>query len=401
MKRSLLCAALLVASVLWLPLNSLSAQQKNIVETAVSAGKFNTLVAAVKAADLAGALSGHKQLTVFAPTDEAFAALPAGTVENLLRPENKQQLVDILTYHVVPGRVNAKDAFDLTSAKTLNGQRAAIDFKGAALKIDNATINITDIQCSNGVIHVIDSVILPSSDTIPAIAQSANQFNTLLAAVGAAGLADVLGSKGPFTVFAPTDEAFSKLPKGTVETLLQPENKQKLIDILKYHVVSGRVYASDAVRAERANTLLGPQVNVSLSADGAKVNDAKLVKVDIEASNGVIHVVDSVLLPTQNTPTAVQAMIRDAIAQGAPVFNSGNHGRCCEIYTSTMNAIVNTGISGASEHDMNQIRGYMTSANQHHSTADRAWALRRGLEAVHTRMGQMPSTMPATMTSNR
>ena len=175
----------------------------------------------------------------------------------------------------------------------------------------------------------------------------------------------------------------------------------QLIDILKYHVVSGRVYSSDAVKAERASTLLGPQVSVSLSAAGAKVNDAKLVKVDIEAANGVIHVVDSVLIPKQNTPTAVQAMIRDAIAQGAPVFNSGHHQRCCEIYTSTMNTIVSSGISGASEHDMNQIRGYMTSANQHHSSADRAWALRRGLEAVYTRMGQMPQSMPATMTSNR
>ena len=146
------------------------------------------------------------------------------------------------------------------------------------MKVGDAQIVVTDIPCSNGVIHVIDTVLIPEFNTIPGTAQAAGQFNTLVAAVGAAGLADVLGSEGPFTVFAPTDEAFSNLPSGTVETLLKPENKQDLINILKYHVIAGRVYASDAVKAGKAKTLLGRSVDIGLAASGITVNNAKVIE---------------------------------------------------------------------------------------------------------------------------
>jgi uncharacterized surface protein with fasciclin (FAS1) repeats len=128
----------------------------------------------------------------------------------------------------------------------------------------------------------------------------------LLAAVKAAGLADVLGGEGPFTVFAPTDEAFAKLPEGTVEDLLKPENKSKLIDLLKYHVVAGRVYSPDAVKAGSAQTLQGGSVAIKVDGKVAKVNNARLVMTDLDASNGVIHVVDTVLLPaaTKKVSTA-------------------------------------------------------------------------------------------------
>ena len=242
-----------------LPTHFASAQQKTIVQTAVDADGFNTLVAAVKAAGLVDTLNSPTQFTVFAPTDEAFANLPSGTLEALLKPENKQQLVNILKFHVVAGRVNAKDAYNLQFADTVNGQRAAIDFKGDHLMIGDAEAVATDIQCSNGVIHVIDKVIMPSSDTIPAVAKSAGSFNTLLAAVGAAGLGEVLSSPGPFTVFAPTDDAFAKLPEGTVETLLKPENKQKLVDILKYHVVAGRVYSPGAGNSRKCGNFIGSE----------------------------------------------------------------------------------------------------------------------------------------------
>jgi uncharacterized surface protein with fasciclin (FAS1) repeats len=136
-------------------------KQMNIVETAVSAGSFNTLVAAVKAADLVDTLSGAGPFTVFAPTDEAFDKLPEGTVEELLKPENKAKLQGILTYHVVAGKVMAKDVVGLDSAKTVNGQTLAISNKYGAVMVDNAKVIKTDILCSNGVIHVIDTVVLP------------------------------------------------------------------------------------------------------------------------------------------------------------------------------------------------------------------------------------------------
>lgn len=135
----------------------------DIVDTAVAAGSFNTLAAALKAADLVGTLKGDGPFTVFAPTDEAFAKLPAGTLEDLLKPENKNKLAGILTYHVVSGKVMAKDVVNLKTAKTVNGQSLHIHVDGGKVKVDNATVVKTDIETSNGVIHVIDTVVLPKN----------------------------------------------------------------------------------------------------------------------------------------------------------------------------------------------------------------------------------------------
>jgi len=137
------------------------AQSKDIVDTAVDAGTFKTLAAALQAAGLVETLKGKGPFTVFAPTDEAFAKLPAGTVENLLKPENKAKLIAILTYHVVPGAVTASQVMSLTQAKTVNGQSVRISVTGGSVMIDGAKVTAADVRASNGVIHVIDSVILP------------------------------------------------------------------------------------------------------------------------------------------------------------------------------------------------------------------------------------------------
>jgi uncharacterized surface protein with fasciclin (FAS1) repeats len=137
--------------------------EKDIVDTAVGAGSFKTLAAALKAADLIETLKGKGPFTVFAPTDEAFAKLPEGTVETLLKPENKAKLAAILTYHVVAGKVEAKDAVKLKSAKTVNGASFMIKVSDAGVMVDKAKVVKTDIQCTNGVIHVIDAVILPAA----------------------------------------------------------------------------------------------------------------------------------------------------------------------------------------------------------------------------------------------
>jgi uncharacterized surface protein with fasciclin (FAS1) repeats len=138
-----------------------AAEEKNIVETAVAAGSFTTLVALVEQAGLVDALSGDDKLTVFAPTDEAFAKLPQATLDDLLKPENKAKLRRILTYHVVPGRVTAAEAMKLTTAKAVSGDTIDIKATGGSVMVDNARVMKTDINASNGVIHVIDSVILP------------------------------------------------------------------------------------------------------------------------------------------------------------------------------------------------------------------------------------------------
>jgi len=163
--------------------------------------------------------------------------------------------------------------------------------------IDNAKVTKTDIACSNGVIHVIDTVIMPASKDIVDTAAEAGSFSTLLAAAKAAGLVEALKGEGPLTVFAPTDEAFAKLGQDTIAMLLKPENKQKLADVLKYHVVAGRVYADQAIKAGTAATLQGGKVTIASKGDTVTIDNAKVVSADLEASNGVIHVIDTVIMP--------------------------------------------------------------------------------------------------------
>jgi uncharacterized surface protein with fasciclin (FAS1) repeats len=158
---SIATAAVLVLSVALGAYARPKAASQDIVDTAVAAGSFKTLTAALQAAGLVDTLKGKGPFTVFAPTDEAFAKLPAGTVEDLLRPENKEKLVAILTYHVVPGRDLASQVTKMSSAKTVNGQSLTISVNGGTVMVDNAKVIKTDILCSNGVIHVIDSVMLP------------------------------------------------------------------------------------------------------------------------------------------------------------------------------------------------------------------------------------------------
>ncbi len=273
-------------------------KQATIVDTAVAVGNFKTLVAAVQAAGLAETLSGAGPFTVFAPTDEAFAKLPAGTVDTLLKPENKAKLAAILTYHVVPGSVKAADVVKVKHLGTVNGQRVGIKVEGPKVMVDGALVSATDIGCSNGVIHVIDSVMLPVDGTVVDVAVKNGSFKTLVAAVQAAGLAETLAGKGPFTILAPTDEAFAKLPAGTLEMLLKPENKKQLVEILSYHVVPNvTAYSDSVVKMKEVPTLLGKPIGVKVVGDKVMLGGANVVAVDVESSNGVIHVLDAVLLP--------------------------------------------------------------------------------------------------------
>ena len=197
------------------------------------------------------------------------------------------------------------------------------------MRVDQATVVTADIHCTNGIIHVVDQVILPSSDSIPATAEKAGKFKTLLAAAKAAGLIEVLSGDKPLTVFAPTDDAFAKLPTGTVESLLKPENKQKLAEILKFHVVAGRVFSNDVLSKKELKTVQGGMLTAAMKNGTATINGAGLIATDIDAANGVIHVIDSVMLPTA-------APVKAAAAQEHPTRIANvcpNTGRMV-IYTS-------------------------------------------------------------------
>ncbi|MFM7174057.1 MAG: fasciclin domain-containing protein, partial [Caldilinea sp.] len=284
------------------------AELGTIVDIAVGAGDFNTLVAAVTAAGLVETLQGEGPFTVFAPTDAAFAALPEGTVEALLE-DPAGALTDILLYHVVAGKVLSGDLSDGMTAETVLGAPITVGIADGVVTINDATVVVADIEASNGVIHVIDAVILPPAEeeaaaeeasaelgTIVDIAVGAGDFNTLVAAVTAAGLVETLQGEGPFTVFAPTDAAFAALPEGTVEALLE-DPAGALTDILLYHVVAGKVLSGDLSDGMTAETVLGAPITVGIADGVVTINDATVVVADIEASNGVIHVIDAVILP--------------------------------------------------------------------------------------------------------
>jgi transforming growth factor-beta-induced protein len=361
----------------------------DIIGVAKSAGSFNTLVAAVKAAGLVETLQGEGPFTVFAPTDDAFAKLPKGTVESLLKPENKSKLVSILTYHVVPGKVTAKKVVGLNGALTVNGQRIAINAGKKGVSIDNAKVVKTDVEASNGIIHVIDSVILPESKNVVEIASGAGSFGTLVAAVKAAGLAEALMGKGPFTVFAPTDDAFAKLPAGTVESLLKPENREKLQTILKLHVVPGRVYSEKVLSSSSLDTLASMELKPALNNGAAEINGSGIVKTDINASNGVIHVIDSVILPKTEVSSIEKARmtIVNAINHGAPMYNRGHHGTCAMIYENSSMTLLEISDVPSEVHEM--IETALAFKNRTPSPTAQAWILRAGLDEAYSRLNSM------------
>ncbi|MEZ5243955.1 MAG: fasciclin domain-containing protein [Acidimicrobiales bacterium] len=302
------------------------AETGTIVDVAVANGSFTTLVAAVQAAGLVDTLSGDGPFTVFAPTDDAFAAALADlglTAEELLASPD---LADILTYHVVAGEVDAATAISLDgqSAETVNGADIDISVVDGSVVINGtATVVTPDVAASNGIIHVIDAVLLPpdfgSDDmaeddmadddmadenaapgTIVDVAVANGSFTTLVAAVQAAGLVDTLSGDGPFTVFAPTDDAFAAaladLGLTAEELLASPD----LADILTYHVVAGEVDAATAISldGQSAETVNGADIDISVVDGSVVINGtATVVTPDVAASNGIIHVIDAVLLP--------------------------------------------------------------------------------------------------------
>ena len=291
------------------------AQDQTIVEIAAGNDDFSTLVAAVTAADLAETLSGDGPFTVFAPTNDAFetALDELGlTLDDVVG--DIDLLTSILTYHVVAGEVFAADLSDGQRVATVNGATFVVNLDDGASITDSAgrstNIVATDIDASNGVIHVIDSVILPPSQTIVDIAAGNDDFSTLVAAVMAAELAETLSGEGPFTVFAPTNEAFTSTLNELGLTLDDIAGDPDLLtSILTYHVINGSVYSSDLSDGLEAATINGATFTVNISDDGVTLSDGMsreitVVATDIEGTNGVIHVIDEVILPPMQEESA-------------------------------------------------------------------------------------------------
>lgn len=363
----------------------------SLADLAAADGRFATLLAAVGAAGLVEALQGEGPLTVFAPTDEAFAKLPEGTVESLLQEENLDRLKEILTYHVVAGRVGLADALAAGEAASLQGQTLSIRFAEGRVRVGDAAVLDADVAASNGIIHVIDSVLIPqvpvSTTDLLGVARAAGSFSTLLAAIDAAGLTEVLQGAGPFTVLAPTDDAFAKLPEGTVESLLEEGNRDQLKAILTYHVIAGSVSAGDALNVGKAATVNGQSVEFAIKDGLFQVNGATIRTVDIGTDNGVIHVIDAVLLPGAQesanvdgwlTPTA---LIEAAVERGVPLFNSGDPAACAAIYLEALQAL--TGDERVAAELRAEIKAVLDRAGDRGSATQRAWLFRRTLDRAY------------------
>jgi len=222
----------------------------------------------------------------------------------------------------------------------------------------------------------------PKKDIVDT-AVEAGSFKTLVTAVKAAGLVDTLKGEGPFTVFAPTDEAFAKLPKGTVETLLKPENKQKLVDILTYHVVSGKVKAKKAAKLDSAKTVNGAEITIKPSGKTLMINKSKVIKADIKTSNGIIHVIDAVLLPApKKVAGKTNHIIKQAIHKGVPMFNSGHHAQAAVLYMKAGKDVLGQCSSSACPVASRTIRTALHKAAAEHCPTSQAWIMRRAFDHV-------------------
>ncbi|MBK7696309.1 MAG: fasciclin domain-containing protein [Saprospiraceae bacterium] len=303
MKSKLLL--LLISGLSWL-----NAYNQSVVDIIVASPDHNTLEAAIGAAGLAPTLQGAGPFTVFAPTDAAFAALPPGTVEALLK-DPQGALTQILLYHVVGANALSSGLTNGQFIKTINGKSVNVLINKDGVFINNAKVTVADVLADNGVVHVLDAVLLPPA-TVADVIVNSPIHNTLEAAAGAAGLVPTLQGAGPFTIFAPTDDAFAALPPGTVEALLK-DPQGALTQILLYHAVGANALSTGLTNGQFIKTINGKSVNVLINKDGVFINNAKVTVADVLADNGVVHVLDAVLLPP--------ATVADVIVN-SPIHNT-------------------------------------------------------------------------------
>jgi uncharacterized surface protein with fasciclin (FAS1) repeats len=286
------------------------------MEIVTESEAHSTLEAAINAAELNETLDNEGTFTLFAPTDEAFEALPEGTVAGLL--EDIPALTEILLHHVVAGTAMSSELIDGDIIETLNGTDITVTVDGMTYMIDMATVTQPNIEASNGVVHVIDMVLIPAEEPeLPSIMDivTESEAHTILeAAINAAGLNELLDGEDPFTLFAPTDDAFDALPEGTVATLLA--NIDELIEVLAHHVVGGTFMTEDLNDGDVLTTANDDNLTVTVDGMTYMIDMATVISANIEASNGVVHVIDMVLIPETNDQTVM------SIIENSPIHTT-------------------------------------------------------------------------------
>ena len=365
-----------------------------IMDLVAADARFKTLAAAVNAAGLGEVLSGAGPFTVFAPTDAAFESLPEGTVEALLTEEGKTSLISILKNHVVSGRADLSSALGAGSISNLENNTLKVTFSEGSVRVNDAVLRQADVSTSNGIVHIIDSVLVPTKEGPTSILETANKagsFKTLLAAVETAGLEDYLESGESVTIFAPTDAAFNKLPAGTVEQLLKPENRKKLETVLINHALQGSVGAGTALSQGTAETLGNQTLTFKIQEGRFQVNGITIDTVDLVCSNGIIHVVDEVILFEENEDRArleindqsvtPQASIIAAIQQGVPLYNQGNARACADVYRDCIKSLaMRTDLNDVIKASLNR----SLKMSESKSADESAWIYRYALDKTYS-----------------
>ena len=294
-----------------LAISTLGFAQTTVVDLIVGSEDHTTLAAAVGAAGLVETLNSGGPFTVFAPTDAAFALLPEGTVESLIA-DTTGALANILTHHVSGGATLSTDLYDGMMITTVAGTELVVSSDSNGVYIDGAMVTVANLTADNGVVHVINAVLLPEaeveSNTVVDIIFDSPNHLLLAGAVVASGLAETLSGDGPFTVFAPTDSAFAILPEGLVETLLEDPSGQ-LTTILMHHVYGGSALSTDLSDGMMVTTLAGTELEVEIDTNGVYIGGAMVVIADLTADNGVVHVIDAVLVPVEDTTTVVDIIV--------------------------------------------------------------------------------------------
>ena len=281
-----------------------------VVDIIVNSEDHNILETAVTQAGLAETLSGDGPFTVFAPSDDAFDGLPAGALDLILA--NTEQLTSLLLNHVHSGNVLSTDLSNGMMVPTLNDTELTVSIDGMTVMIDLATVTQADLIASNGVVHVIDKVLLPDfgqvDTTVYSIIKASPIHTTLEAAIDAAELGETLSGDGPFTIFAPTDDAFDELPEGALDDLLA--NIPLLTEILLHHVHSGNVLSSDLSDGMEVLTLNDDVLLVNIDAGSVMIDMSTVIQPDIVADNGVVHVINSVLI-SDDEPTIINTLFNE------------------------------------------------------------------------------------------
>lgn len=273
----------------------------NIVETAEAYATFSVLVEALVAANLTTTLSGTGPFTVFAPTNAAFTAALTALSINKSALLARTDLPDILKYHVLAGKVMAADLNASQTPATVQGGMVIVEKSSTGVTFGGANVTAADLSCDNGVIHAIDAVVLPPSMNIVQTAQATADVSVLVEALGAADLVTILSGPGPFTVFAPSNAAFTAVLANLNITKAELLARNDLPDILKYHVLSGKTMSTALQASQSLTTLQGSTVAVMKDTAGVTFGGAKVTMPDITCSNGVIHLIDTVVLPPGST----------------------------------------------------------------------------------------------------